>query len=63
MLYNFVEQLKYNVKKSTKNVEQQMLLELFPSKLVFSPHSPPLKNLTYFPDYVRNPDEVQSSPL
>ena len=29
MLYNFVEQLKYNVKKSTKNVEQQMLLELF----------------------------------
>ena len=34
-----------------------MLLELFPSQLVFPPHSPPL-NLTYFPDYVRNPNEV-----
>ena len=45
------------VRKKTKNVEQQLLLELFPSKLVFPPHSPPL-NLTYFPDYVRNPDEV-----
>ena len=33
-----------------------MLLELLPSKLVFPPLSPPL-NLTYFPDYVRNPDE------
>ena len=30
-----------------------MLLELFPSKLGFPPHSPPL-NLTYFPDDVRN---------
>ena len=40
-----------------KNVTQQMLLlELLPSKLVFPPHSPPL-NLTYFPEYVRNPDE------
>ena len=37
-----------------------MLLELLPSKLVFSPHSPPL-NLTYFPDYVRNPDEIPST--
>ena len=44
------------VRKWTKNVTQQMLLELLPSKLVFPPHSPPL-NLTYFPDYVRNPDE------
>ena len=51
----------------TTNVEQQMLLELFPStsllpppgKLVFPPHSPPL-NLRYFPNYVRNPDEVPS---
>ena len=34
-----------------------MLLELLPSKLVFPPHSPPL-NLTYFPHYVRNPDEI-----
>ena len=33
-----------------------MLLELLPSKLVFPTHSPPL-TLTYFPDYVRNPDE------
>ena len=39
---------------------QQLLLELFPSKLVFLPHSPPL-NLTNFPDYVRNPDEVPST--
>ena len=36
-----------------------MLLELLPSKLVFPPHSPPL-NLTYSPDYVRNPDEIPS---
>ena len=36
-----------------------MLLELLPSKLVFPPHSPPL-NLTYFPVYVRNPDEIPS---
>ena len=36
-----------------------MLLELLPSKLVFPPRSPPL-NLTYFPDYVRNPDEIPS---
>ena len=36
-----------------------MLLELLPSKLVFPPHSPPL-NLAYFPDYVRNPDEIPS---
>ena len=33
--------------------------ELFPSKIVCPPHSPPL-NLTYFPDYVRNLDEVPS---
>ena len=36
-----------------------MPLELLPSKLVFPPHSPPL-NLTYFPGYVRNPDEIPS---
>ena len=39
-----------------------MLLELLPSKLVFPPHSPPL-NLTYFPDYVKNPDERPMSVL
>ena len=33
--------------------------ELLPSKLNFPPHSPSL-NLTYFPDYVRNPDEIPS---
>ena len=44
-----------NVRNITKNVAQQMLLELFPSKLVFPRHSPPL-NLTYFPDQI--PDEI-----
>ena len=30
--------------------------EFLPSKLDFPPHTPP-PDLTYFPDYVRNPDE------
>ena len=52
-----MENLVEVVRKYTKNVAHQMLPELFPSKLVFPPHSPPLK-LTYFPYYVRNPDEI-----
>ena len=33
--------------------------EFLPSKLDFPPHSP-LLNLTHFPDYFRNPDEIPS---
>ena len=50
-------------KYSRQNVTgaQRMLLEFFlPSKLDFPPHSPPL-NLTFFPDYVSNPDEIPST--
>ena len=42
-----------------KVLRNKCYYEFLPSKLVFPPHSPP-PNLTYFPEYVRNPDEIPS---